>query len=262
MTRRVQAAESSVNFALRELLGMEDERQLREEEAARRREAEARARREEERRQDEEERALRRRQEEQARLAAERAAREEGARRLREEEERRLRIRLEAEARTRADEQERLLRHAEELKRIDAQRAGIPGWTVGVAAAVLALGLGGGLAWHYGSVVPGREAQERALEADRERQRQEAAEMMKTLAALQVDLDNARREQEEARLRLELATTSRDEAAIENAKQAVEKAERHHRTARERIVRKGGGGAAGSATELSRDPLDDGIVID
>jgi hypothetical protein len=262
MARKAATAENSVNFALRELMGMEDDRQRREEEAARRRADEGRRRREAEELSRREEAELRRRGQEQARLAAERAARAHEARKVMDDEERRLEIRLETEARVRADEQERLLRHEEELRRIDAGKAGIPRWSLGVAAGVLVLGLGGGLGWYHGRVVPEREAEERSLQIEKEEQARRTAEMVQTLAVLQADLAAAIEDQARAEKRYEAALAAGNAAAAVAAKADLEQAGKRQKLAGEKVKQGVRGGPTEQATEeLDDDPMSDRLRL-
>jgi len=263
MTRKAATAENSVNFALQELMGMEDDRQHREEEAARRRAVAEHERREAQERSRKEEVDRRRREQEQDRLAAERAARDEEERKVRHDEERRLKIRLETAARARADEQERLLRHEQELKRIDAGKAGIPRWLVGVIAGVMVLGLGGGLGYYHGKVVPEREAEERVRQDEKERQARQQAEMMKALAVLQADLATATKEQAEARRKYDEAIAAGDAAAIAAAEADVEKAKVRQNTAREKVKQGAQAKPAGASSgKLTTDPMDDDFVLE
>ncbi|HUT78021.1 MAG TPA: hypothetical protein VM285_10065, partial [Polyangia bacterium] len=168
MAKKSDSTENSVNFALQELMGMEDDRQRREEDEAKSLAEAERKRKEEEERKRKEEAERKRREAEDSRLAAERAARDEEERKVKDDEERRLKIKLETESKARAEEQERLLRHEEELKRIDAGKAGIPKWLIGAIAGVVVLGLAGGLGYYYGSYKPAREAEERVRQAEKE----------------------------------------------------------------------------------------------
>jgi hypothetical protein len=131
--------ESSVQMALGELMGIEEERQNAEREEARRRAAEEVRRREQEEARRTAEEEARRRAAEERRAVEERAREEETRERQREAAEREARIRAEAEARVRAEESRRAFEHEIQMKRIDADGRRLPAWLAPIVA-VLSLG--------------------------------------------------------------------------------------------------------------------------
>jgi colicin import membrane protein len=163
--RETRTDESSVNVALDELMGLEDERQRLEAEARRREEEEAEAARDEDERRRRLEAEARRRAEEEARLEAERLAREEEHRRDSEARERELRIRAEAQAEAMAREQATLMEKELELKRIEASREKAPAWFWPVAA-VLFLGIAGVGGVVYANVTSSAQNQVREARRD------------------------------------------------------------------------------------------------
>jgi hypothetical protein len=217
---KAQTNENSVNVALQELMGMEDDRQSREEKARMAREEEERKRREEDERRRREEEERRRKEEEQARLAAERAQREAEELKRREEEERKLKIKLDAEALARAKEQEQKLKYDLEVKRIEAETKGIPKWIYGVIA--------GGLVAAVVVVF----ALYRSHEANLEKQRQAAAEEKARIEqefrerekVLQAEIDDAKNEERKAQQSLAEAKQSGDTAAYQRALANLEQA--------------------------------------
>jgi len=156
--------ESSVQVALGELMGIEEERQVAERDDARRRVAEqARQRAEEEARRATEEEA--RRQTADAQRSADERTREEEARqRQREAADREVRIRAEAEAQVRAEEMRRMYEYELQVKRIEIGRRRFPQW-LAPAVAVLSLGGVGLFAALFFSVQAG--AAERLAEVER-----------------------------------------------------------------------------------------------
>jgi dTMP kinase len=156
--------ESSVQVALGELMGIEEERQTAEREEARRRAAEeARRKAEDEARRAAVEEARRVAAEE--RRKAEEEAREEEARaREREAADREARIRAEAEAQVRAEEARRVYELELQARRIEGGRRRVPAW-LAPAIAVLSSGGVGLLAALYFSVQAG--AAQRLEEAER-----------------------------------------------------------------------------------------------
>jgi len=134
--------ESSVQVALGELMGIEEERQVAERDDARRRAAEhARQRAEEEVRRAADEEARRRTAEAQHR--AEKLAREDEAhQRQREATDREARIRAEAEAQVRAEEVRRMYEYELQMKRIEIGRRRFPPWLASVVAVLSLAGVG------------------------------------------------------------------------------------------------------------------------
>jgi hypothetical protein len=186
--------ESSVQVALGELMGIEEERQIAEREDARRLAAEqARKRAEEERRRAAEEEARRIAAEAQRR-ADEQAKEEEARQRQHEAAEREARIRAEAEAHVRSDEVRRMYEYELQMKRIEVGRRRFPPW-LAPSIAVLALGGGGLFAALYFSVQAG--ATERLAEAERSKT------SLKT--ELEREIDAARAERLTAIAELEIA---------------------------------------------------------
>ncbi len=176
--------ENSVNVALSELMGLEDDRQRAEEEEVKKRRMEKeQQRREMEQQQLVEEESARRMQEEE-RVRAERERHEEEEQKIREEEERKARIRLEAEARVRAEVEERMLMQELEVRRIEARaKKRVTGWTIGVAVLVLCVNAGVAAGLHTKSLAEA-EQQLRTERSDWERWRRE----------FNAQLDGARRE--------------------------------------------------------------------
>jgi hypothetical protein len=185
--------ESSVQVALGELMGIEEERQNLEREESRRLASEqARKRAEEEKQRVAEEEARARGAE--AKRRAEQEAREEEARRQqREAAEREVRIRAEAEAQVRAAEASRMYEYELQMKRIEIGRRRFPPW-LAPSIAVLALGGVGLFAALYLSGQAG--AAERLAEAER------AQTSIKT--ELEREIDAARAERLAAVAELEL----------------------------------------------------------
>jgi hypothetical protein len=158
--------DNSVQVALGELMGIEEERQTAERAEARRREQEEARRREaEEARRAEEEEARRAAADERSR-AEERAREEEAWTRQREAADREARIRAEAEAQVRAEELRRMYEYELQMKRVAGGRHRIPTW-LAPSVAVLSLGGVGLFAALYLSVQAG--AEERLAEAERAR---------------------------------------------------------------------------------------------
>jgi dTMP kinase len=193
--RSEERSESSVQVALGELMGLEEERQAAERVEARRREAEAARRRADD--------EARRRVEEAARLAAlearrreeERARAEEGLHRAREAAEREARIRAEAEARVRGEELRRVYETELQAKRIEQGRRRTPAW-LAPGVAVLSVAGVGLFAALYFSVQAG--AAKSLAEAERTR--------TSLKLALERELDAARAERLTAVSQLEDAT--------------------------------------------------------
>jgi hypothetical protein len=192
--RKHESTENSVNVALRDLMGLEDERQREEEDGRRRREEEERRRREEEARRRTLEDEARRRREEEARVARERERAEEEGRRQREEREGELRIRAKAEAAAMAERQARLLEVELEMRRVAAGGRRAPGWFWPVAA-ILVLGLFGASGASYAVVSSGAEDQVRDARRDLEEIERRAQERIGSATAL---ADDAARRAEEA----------------------------------------------------------------
>jgi hypothetical protein len=156
--------ESSVQVALGELMGIEEERQNTEREDARRRAAEQERRRLEEEARRTAEDDARRRAAETQRRADERTREEEARKREYEAADREARIRAEAEAKVRAEEMRRMYEHELQMKRAEVGRRRLPQW-LAPAVAVLSLGGVGLFAALFFSVQAG--AVERLAEAER-----------------------------------------------------------------------------------------------
>lgn len=187
--------ENSVNVALDELMGLEDERQ-REEEEERRRMEEA----EEEARAAEQERIEReveqeRLEEARRRIEAEAKRKEEEEQLRREEREREIRIRAQAEAAAMAAQQARLLEQELEMKRIAANHRKAPAWFWPVAAAFCLglVGVGGVIYFNISSDAQNkvREAR-RDLEASRERAEERLSAVRSEYEAIQAERDAVR----------------------------------------------------------------------
>jgi hypothetical protein len=193
--------DNSVQVALGELMGIEEERQTAEREEAQKRAAEeARRREEEETRRTAEEEARRLAADERHR-AEERAREEETWAKQRETTEREARIRAEAEAQVRAEEVRRRYDFELQMRRVESGRRRIPPW-LAPSIAVLALGGVGLFAALYLSVQDGVAA--RLLEAER------------TKTSLKIDLereiDTARAERLNAIAELEIANRRVEDA--------------------------------------------------
>ncbi len=165
--------ENSVNVALSELMGLEDDRQRAEEEDAKKRKMQKEQQRREMEQQRLEEEETARRLLENERLRAERERYDEEEQKIREEEERKVRIRLEAEARARAEVEERMLMQEMEVRRIEAgAKKRVTGWMLGVAALVICINAGVAAGLHTKSLAEA-EQQLRTERTDWERWRRE-----------------------------------------------------------------------------------------
>lgn len=243
--REKRTDENSVNVALNELMGLEDERQ-RIEEKERRREEEAReaARLEEEerRRLEEEER---RKAEEEARLEAERAAREEERRKSAERRERELRIRAEAQAAAMAREQAALMEKELDLKRVEASHRKAPPWFWPVAA-VLFLGIAGVGGVVYANVTSSAENQVREAKRDLEASRERAQERLRLI---RIQFEAAQAERDAARARVSQLERTNNE--LQEANRKLQIASETSRTPkRGGRVRTGSGGSSAKKDDL------------
>ena len=132
---------------------------------------------------EEEERKIR--EEEESRQAAERAEQEEEERKKREEEENKLKIKLEIEAQARAEEQQRMLSHEVEVKRLEAERKQVPKWLIAVIVLVVIGGTVGGIMYKISSDEEAAEKARIALERE-ETLRREFEEQKKSFGLKQV----------------------------------------------------------------------------
>ena len=231
-----ESSENSVNVALQELMGMEDSRQQKEEAERKRREEEERKRREEE----------------QARIAAEKATRDEEERKAREAEERRLRIKLDAEHQARLAVHDKQLQHEQVLKKIEAEKAGIPKWVFAVIAGVVLIGVGVTI---YIVKKNNEEKAQIAAAAEIEKQAlaKKAEEDQRRANAIAVEAQ--RKAEEAAQAAKKLAGTLAEKEAVETARRLAVEAD----AARKSAAKKGGGGGGGGGGKkggkISDDPL-------
>jgi dTMP kinase len=158
--------DNSVQVALGELMGIEEERQTAEREEAQKRAAEEVRRREAEEARRAAEEEVRRAAADERRRTEERAREEEAWTRQREAADREARIRAEAEVNVRAEEMRRVYEFELQTKRIEGGRRRVPPW-LAPSVTVLSLGGVGLFAALYLSVQAG--AEERLAEAERAR---------------------------------------------------------------------------------------------
>ena len=130
-----------VHSALNDLLSLEKERLGREEEQRIAREEEERRKKEEELQRNFDEAERRKREEEEARLAKEKEEQEAQERKKREREMEEIRLKKDLEMKQRLEQERLMMEHEQQLAAIDARgRKGLPGWVMGIAAAVFLVG--------------------------------------------------------------------------------------------------------------------------
>ena len=214
--------ENSVNVALQELMVMEDDRQQAETEEKSRREQEQRRRQEEAERARIREEEQRRREEEGARLRVEREEAERRAAQERAEQERKLKIQLETREQARAKEQERLLAHELEIKRLDAQKKVVPKWLIALIALFVLGSAVGGFGWYRTSEAE-KAAQRQAYVEERESMRRAAEE---DLRLLQEAMVTAKRKEQALQDTLREAESRGDAEAMGKARSQLQEAQK------------------------------------
>jgi len=254
--------ESSVQVALGELMGIEEERQTAEREEARRAAAEEARRREAAEAQRAAAEETRRREAEERRKAEDRAREEEAWAKQREAADREARIRAEAEAQVRTEEVRRVYELELQMKRAEVGRRRIPTW-LAPSIAVLALGGVGLFATLYLSMQAG--AAERLAEAERsktdlktELEREiDAARAERLTAIAELEIEKRRVEDAQRQLKEKCDTV----ALMSRPPQKPRPAGQHGSGGRPGTQGSGLEDVGSLSSHVSDDPLDDNIDL-
>ncbi|MFH1435868.1 MAG: hypothetical protein ABIJ56_09155 [Pseudomonadota bacterium] len=217
-----------VHSALNDLLSLEKERLGREEEERREMEEESVRRREDELRRKLEEAERRKREEEEARLAKERAEKEAQERKIRDRELEEIKLKKDLEMKQRLEQERLRMEHEQQLAAINARgRKGLPGWVMGVVAAVFVIGAAaaGIVLYKMNKDAELKEQARLALEEsarDKDVQkRKQIEEMEKKLVLLQEKATLSARDREEGerlKRQIEKLEQEREEAAAAKGK--------------------------------------------